>query len=147
MLRALITTSPPTPTAHRPRPRCSAATCIPPPLTIDATRGGRRSSSLYEVLRVKHNATTTEIKAAYRSLAKVYHPDALRLGTEAGMSRCGREFMEIHDAYETLTDPAARAVYDLTLGLGGGRRRQQSSEYEDGRGGRTTRRWETDQCW
>ncbi|PQQ15944.1 chaperone protein dnaJ 11 chloroplastic [Prunus yedoensis var. nudiflora] len=36
----------------------------------------KASTSLYEVLRVKDNASQMEIKSAYRSLAKLYHPDA-----------------------------------------------------------------------
>ena len=40
------------------------------PVTVPGTGG-----SLYEVLRVEPTATILEIKMAYRSLAKVYHPD------------------------------------------------------------------------
>ncbi|KAL5802085.1 hypothetical protein ACOSQ3_030550 [Xanthoceras sorbifolium] len=100
-------------------------------------------SSLYEVLRVNPTATMTEIKTAYRSLAKVYHPDLSVASSD------GRDFIEIHNAYETLSDPAARAVYDLSLpcNSNNSRRRTASCAYS-GRGGfYTTRRWETDQCW
>ncbi|XP_010552334.1 PREDICTED: chaperone protein dnaJ 11, chloroplastic [Tarenaya hassleriana] len=95
----------------------------------------RPAESLYEVLKVKETASLTEIKTAYRSLAKVYHPDA---ASESD----GRDFMEIHKAYATLSDPTARTLYDLSLGA---RRRRVIV----GRAGRvyTTRRWETDQCW
>ncbi|KAK1551094.1 hypothetical protein Q3G72_030177 [Acer saccharum] len=67
------------------------------------------SNSLYEVMRVDPTASMTEIKTAYRSLAKVYHPDL------SVASSNGRDFIEIHNAYETLSDLAARAVYDLSL--------------------------------
>ncbi|KAI4389718.1 hypothetical protein MLD38_001915 [Melastoma candidum] len=117
------------------------------------------SPSLYETLRVNHTATPSEIKAAYRSLAKVYHPDALISSTaaalsddddeegEGGICGGGREFMEIHHAYATLSDPAARAVYDLKLGFGCRRRHGHGLGVLGRVGSRPTRRWETDQCW
>ncbi|KAK9268551.1 hypothetical protein L1049_000305 [Liquidambar formosana] len=98
----------------------------------------RKPASLYEVLRVKQNASPMEIKTAYRTLAKMYHPDA------AASESDGRDFIELHNAYSTLSDPAARAVYDLSLGVGG-----RSFGYSAGNRSQfyTTRRWETDQCW
>ncbi|KAF3584443.1 hypothetical protein F2Q69_00031746 [Brassica cretica] len=98
----------------------------------------RRASSLYELLKVNETASLTEIKTAYRSLAKVYHPDA----SESD----GRDFMEIHKAYATLADPTTRTIYDSTLVT----RRRRVHAGAMGRAGRvytTTRRWETDQCW
>ncbi|CAL0315934.1 unnamed protein product [Lupinus luteus] len=99
----------------------------------------QRPSRLYEVLQIKQNASAMEIKAAYRSLAKVYHPDS-------SLRQCEwkeRVFIEIHDAYETLSDPAARATYDesLTAARGGNR------ELVSMNGLYQTRNWETDQCW
>ncbi|KAA8523508.1 hypothetical protein F0562_009931 [Nyssa sinensis] len=99
----------------------------------------RRPASLYEVLRVKKNASPMEIKTAYRSLAKQYHPDASHSESD------GRDFIEIHNAYATLSDPAARAVYDMSLRAEPGRR---PFSYSAGSrsGFYPTRRWETDQC-
>ncbi|KAK9177613.1 hypothetical protein WN944_023736 [Citrus x changshan-huyou] len=62
--------------------------------------------SLYEVLRVEPMTTISEIKTTYRSLAKVYHPD---------FSGNSRDFIKIHNIYETLSDPTTRAVYDMSL--------------------------------
>ncbi|ESR33776.1 hypothetical protein KPL70_026317 [Citrus sinensis] len=62
--------------------------------------------SLYEVLRVEPTAMISEIKTVYRSFAKVYHHD---------LSGNGWDYTEIHNAYETLSDPKARAVYDMSL--------------------------------
>lgn len=90
------------------------------------------AGSLYEILRVDRTASLNEIKTAYRSLAKVYHPDAM------GASSDGRDFIELRDAYATLSDPTARAMYDMWLGGRG--RRVRSRVYP-------SRRWETDQCW
>ncbi|XP_047149377.1 chaperone protein dnaJ 11, chloroplastic-like [Vigna umbellata] len=64
-----------------------------------------------QVLRIKQNASAVEIKSAYRNLAKVYHPDSALRRSESDE----RDFIEIHDAYQTLSDPSARAVYDLSL--------------------------------
>jgi hypothetical protein len=53
-----------------------------------------KTKTWYEILEVSENASLDEIKAAYRRLAKIYHPDVIR-GT-------GDEdrFMEIANAYE-----------------------------------------------
>ncbi|KAF5781330.1 putative DnaJ domain, Chaperone J-domain superfamily [Helianthus annuus] len=100
--------------------------------------------SLYEVLRVERTATPTEIKTAYRSLAKIYHPDASDFKQQGNGER---DFIEIHNAYATLSDPASRASYDLRWS--GGVRRKLGLYTVVGRrqGFFTCRRWETDQCW
>ncbi|KAM7492809.1 hypothetical protein LguiA_035730 [Lonicera macranthoides] len=100
-----------------------------------------RRKSLYEVLRVNRNASSVEIKTAYRSLAKMYHPDS----SQSEESN-GRDFIKIHNAYATLSDPSAREIYDLSLSPSSSSGRVYSM------GGRQsgfycTRRWETDQCW
>ncbi|KAJ0578836.1 putative DnaJ domain, Chaperone J-domain superfamily [Helianthus annuus] len=97
-----------------------------------------RSMSLYDVLCVKRDATACEIKSAYRSLAKRYHPDT------SGLNGNGdRDFIEIRNAYVTLFDPMSRALYDLKLSAGFERR----SGVCYGAGVYAGRRWETDQCW
>ncbi len=63
----------------------------------------------YAVLGVKKDASTDEIKQAYRRLAKQHHPD-LRL--EKDKSRAGEQFKEINEAYEVLSDPKKKAKYD-----------------------------------
>ncbi|GIV97303.1 MAG: chaperone protein DnaJ [Herpetosiphonaceae bacterium] len=69
----------------------------------------------YEVLGINRNASQDEIKRAYRQLAKKYHPDHNREdGAEA-------RFKEINEAYEVLSNPEKRALYDRFghAGLGG----------------------------
>lgn len=62
----------------------------------------------YEVLQVPRRATSGEIKAAFRRLAKVYHPD-LTPGME------GTRFRQIFEAYKVLSNPAKRRAYDREL--------------------------------
>jgi curved DNA-binding protein CbpA len=60
----------------------------------------------YVVLGVSDRASETEIKIAYRRLAKQYHPDVRSTGDP-------ERFREIKEAYETLSDPGRRGSYDL----------------------------------
>ncbi len=60
----------------------------------------------YEVLGVSKKATDDEIKKAYRTLAKKYHPDT---STE---ENAAEKFKEVQEAYEVLKDPQKRANYD-----------------------------------
>nr|PZN28627.1 MAG: molecular chaperone DnaJ [Chloroflexota bacterium] len=60
----------------------------------------------YEVLGVQRGASQDEIKKAFRRLARQYHPDVNKdPGAEA-------KFKEINEAYEVLSDPDKRAMYD-----------------------------------
>jgi len=69
----------------------------------------------YEVLGVNRNADTSEIKKAYRRLARQYHPD---VSEEPGAEE---KFKEVNEAYEVLSDETKRATYDRFghAGLGG----------------------------
>jgi curved DNA-binding protein len=58
---------------------------------------------LYQILGVNKNATEEEIKQAYRKLAMKHHPD--RGGDE-------KQFQEIKNAYEVLSDPVRRQQHD-----------------------------------
>lgn len=60
----------------------------------------------YEVLGVSRTATEVEIKRAFRSQARQYHPDVNR---EAGSEA---RFKEINEAYEVLSDDGKRSTYD-----------------------------------
>jgi hypothetical protein len=61
----------------------------------------------YKVLGVKPGATASEIKSAYRHLARKRHPDV-----NGGSESAAREFALIALAYKTLSDPHERAFYD-----------------------------------
>ncbi|WOL09694.1 hypothetical protein Cni_G18447 [Canna indica] len=152
--------SPPSPSALR-SPAVSAAyaaasdrghaapTAVAPPSSPPA-------SSLYGVLGVSSRASGQEIKAAYRRLALECHPDVVRTGRRGASAE---EFMRVHAAYATLSDPGKRAEYDreLTAAAAAMHIRNRSSAATaaspwaysrstsyPGYGRRT---WETDQCW
>jgi DnaJ-class molecular chaperone len=61
----------------------------------------------YTLLQVLPQASTEEIKKAYRKLAKVWHPDKNQSPTAA------KVFQGIHEAYKTLTNPIKRKNYNL----------------------------------
>jgi len=61
----------------------------------------------YEVLEVAKNATPEEIKKAYRKKAVQYHPDK-----NPGDKEAEEKFKEAAEAYEVLSDPKKRQMYD-----------------------------------
>lgn len=78
------------------------------------------AKSYYDILGVDKKAGQDEIKAAYRKLARQYHPDLNPNNPEAA-----EKFKEISEAYDTLGDPKKRAEYDnpapqFNFGGGGG---------------------------
>nr|GME05789.1 chaperone protein DnaJ 11, chloroplastic-like [Ipomoea batatas] len=124
-----------------------SARCV----TAEAAPAMAMEMSLYDVLRVNKDASSREIKTAYRTLAKIYHPDtvasaAARLQESASD---GRLFVEIHHAYATLSDPTARSLYDLELSVGANINtgKNWNGIHACTTGTHPTRRWETDQCW
>jgi curved DNA-binding protein CbpA len=61
----------------------------------------------YKILGVKRDAGQDEIKAAWRNMAKVVHPDH-----NQGDPNAGARFAEIGRAYDTLKDPKKRSLFD-----------------------------------
>jgi molecular chaperone DnaJ len=66
----------------------------------------------YEILEVNPTASQSEIKQAYRRLAKQHHPD------HNPASSSHEQITRINAAYEVLNDPSQRRFYDRTLGDG-----------------------------
>ena len=62
---------------------------------------------LYVVLGLSHGATESDIKRAYRRLARRFHPDV-----NPGDRTAAVRFRQIVEAYETLMDPQRRSRYD-----------------------------------
>jgi molecular chaperone DnaJ len=63
--------------------------------------------NFYKVLGVNQKAGPERIKRAYRQAAKRYHPDV--------SSRNEEKFREVQEAYETLSDPEKKALYDREI--------------------------------
>jgi len=84
---------------------------------------------LYKTLEVSENATESEIKKAYRKLAKQYHPDKCKT------PECEEKFKEINAANEVLSNKEQRAQYDRVgdnvFGQGGFHQYSQQHQHSD----------------
>ena len=67
-------------------------------------------ANYYEILKVSPKATRSEIKSAYRRLARKLHPDK-----NQGSEETARAFAQIAEAWEILGDTQSRSVYDKRL--------------------------------
>jgi len=65
------------------------------------------ANDYYSTLGVDRNASSDDIKKAYRKLAIKYHPDK-----NGGDKESERKFREVSEAYETLSDPEKKRKYD-----------------------------------
>jgi|SRR5919204_5676455 curved DNA-binding protein CbpA len=64
------------------------------------------AEDLYELLQISPNAEPDTVHRVYRLLAQRFHPDNKETGNDA-------RFRAISEAYNTLSDPAKRAQYDV----------------------------------
>jgi DnaJ-class molecular chaperone len=75
------------------------------------------SKDYYRVLGVTRNASDRDIKAAYRKLARQFHPDV-----NQGDPKAEERFKEVGEAYGVLSDPESRRRYDSGAWFNGGTR-------------------------
>lgn len=66
----------------------------------------------YNLLGVSPNATDEEIQKAYRKLARKYHPDLHADKDEREKNRAKQKFQKVQQAYDALSDPQKRQMYD-----------------------------------
>ena len=69
------------------------------------------SSNCYDLLGVSTSANNAELRKAFRQLSKQLHPDTTSLPSEEAT----RQFQNVCEAYDLLSDPVLRANYDLLL--------------------------------
>jgi molecular chaperone DnaJ len=87
-----------------------------------------KSQDLYASLGVSRSATSDEIKKAYRKLARKHHPDV-----NPGNKEAEERFKSISQAYDVLSDPEKRKLYDefgmegLQAGFDAGRAREYAA--------------------
>jgi DnaJ-class molecular chaperone len=79
------------------------------------------TENYYEILGISYNATQNEIKSAFRKAVIKYHPDVNKAGKEM--------FIKIKEAYETLSNPKEKILYDMSNGYD--IKRQQSKTAAD----------------
>ncbi|KAB5516186.1 hypothetical protein DKX38_026834 [Salix brachista] len=85
-----------------------------------ATINGKASAELgqmsfYELLGITESGTLPEIKQAYKQLARKYHPD---VSPPDRVEEYTRRFIWVQEAYETLSDPRMREIYDRDMAKG-----------------------------
>jgi chaperone protein DnaJ len=76
-------------------------------LAKEGTRMAIDYKDYYKILGLAKGASEKEIKAAYRKLARQYHPDV-----NSGDKTAEEKFKDVGEAYDVLSDPDKRAKYD-----------------------------------
>lgn len=71
--------------------------------------------SFYELLGISETVTLPDIKQAYKQLARKFHPD---VSPPDRVEEYTERFIRVQEAYETLSDPRKRAVYDRDMARG-----------------------------
>lgn len=71
--------------------------------------------SFYDLLGIPENGSLLEIKQAYKQLVRKYHPD---VSPPDRVEEYTQRFIRVQEAYETLSDPGMRALYDIDMAKG-----------------------------
>ncbi|CAN4120838.1 unnamed protein product [Withania somnifera] len=105
------------------------------------------AKSFYELLGIQESVSLFEIKKAYKQLARKYHPD---VSPPDRVEEYTQRFIQVQEAYETLSDPMSRNIYDNDMSKGlhfafSARRRSQIDESMEERG-EWKKRWHS-QLW
>ncbi|CAN7030001.1 hypothetical protein IGI04_029886 [Brassica rapa subsp. trilocularis] len=101
--------------------------------------------SFYDLLGVTESVTLPEIKQAYKQLARKYHPD---VSPPDQVEEYTDRFIRVQEAYETLSDPRRRVLYDRDLSMGfsfsfSGRRRNRYDEEVVEQKSEWRKKWQT----
>ena len=88
----------------------------------------------YKVLGVKYDATDDEIKKAYRTLSRQYHPDANMGKSEAAREAAEEQFKNVQQAYDQI-------MKDREMGIHGSAYENGGSSYGGGYGSQSASGW------
>ncbi|XP_059318330.1 chaperone protein dnaJ 20, chloroplastic-like [Lycium ferocissimum] len=94
------------------------------------------NTTFYDLLGIPETGSLLEIKQAYKQLARKYHPD---VSPPDRVEEYTRRFIRVQEAYETLSDPRMRAMYDRDMAKGihfafSARKRYQNDESMEEKG-------------
>ncbi|EAX99290.1 DnaJ domain containing protein [Trichomonas vaginalis G3] len=76
-------------------------------LSLISLISSNQNRDFYDILKVKHDATESQIKRSYQKLSQMYHPDKNKTAEAAKI------FTDVNDAYQTLYNSNKRRIYDL----------------------------------
>lgn len=120
--------SSPSPTPTPPPPAAPPRALTPPPVSrkdspmvaeLRQVQARIGKVSYYDLLGVKTNAPSADIRAAYTAAAKKFHPDAFGSDAGADVEGVARAVAAaLNDAYTTLSDAEKRGKYDQGLKVG-----------------------------
>ena len=81
----------------------------------------------YDILSVRHDASPTEIREAYRDLVKVWHPDRFRNENQRLQERANEKLKEINEAF----DEIKKAGFQYEVKSGKNSSNEQKTSHEN----------------
>eukprot|EP01018_Ginkgo_biloba_P031519 Gb_22868 [translate_table: standard] len=104
------------PFLHLSNAKCPSARAVMGDASVSASiEQHEQPLSFYQLLGIPEDGTLLDIKQAYRQLARKYHPDVCPPDQAEEFTR---RFIEVQEAYETLSDPRRKHLYDSDLARG-----------------------------
>ena len=89
----------------------------------------KMTGGLYGALGVRQDASADELKKAYRDCAKRWHPDKTAHLERDEKAAADAKFEAAREAFEILSDPQRRAMYDSTGQTSGGATQHEAASY------------------
>ena len=82
----------------------------------------------YKLFEVPNDADISTLRSAFRKKAKSYHPDLFQHVSPEERKNLQKKFVRLSQAYETLSDPKKRQLFDMRLRKSGMKARQQNDK-------------------
>ena len=83
----------------------------------------------YKLFEIPNDADIDTLRSAFRKKAKSCHPDLFQHVSHKERKNLQKKFVRLTQAYETLTDPKKRKLYDLRLREYGIKQNQNDKKY------------------